>query len=533
MPRPDVLLGEGSRTAMLRGLATCGRLLALTLGPAGGAIANEPEGTGQVEILRDAATAARRLIQLPNPHENPGAMLARHIAWRMRQEVGDGSATAIVIAQALAEEMQRVIAAGAHVMAVKRGVERGLRAAVAALAEMAIPLEGEERIAAVATAATGDAEIGRLLGEIYDILGPDASVVIAPYVATRHDRAYYQGTRIAGGCVSPYLLRDEARQTAVLQEPHIVAADMAFESAESAINLLEQAAQAGGGDLLLLCKRCSDRAVGVLAANNRRGKGFCSVATIKALGEARRGWMENVAILTGARPFLEGMGLRPESITARDMGRARRVVVERERVTIVDGHGERGAVAERRTKLQERARRASDADERAQYRALLGQLAAGVAELRLGALTERARAELTETAQEGIRAVQAGMEGGIVPGGGAAYLACIPAVRALEAQGEARLGIEIVARTLEAPMRRIAANAHIHPPTAIAEAQQRGPGYGLDARTGRIVDLFAEGIADPAVVARRALDHGVSGAMMLLTTDALVIHRIPKGSEEP
>lgn len=533
MPRPDVLLGEQSRISMLRGFDSMGRLMALTLGPIGGNIANERDGTREIEILRDAATAARRIVQLPDPHENPGAMLMRHIVWSVRKQVGDGSATAAVIAHALAREMQRIIAAGANAMVLKRGVERALETAVKALEELAVPLEGEDSIAAVATAACGDPEIGKLLGEIYDVLGPHANVVITPYVATFHDRAYREGARFKGGYVSPYLLNETTRQAAILEDAYILAADMSFDTAESAGHLLEQVAQAGGKSLLVICKQCSDKAVGVFAANNERRTVYATVANMKPTGDARRGMVENIAILTGGQPLNDKMGLSPMGITIGDMGRAERIVVEREAFTIIGGRGAASAVRERVARLRERARTAADVEERDICRELLTQFSAGVAELRLGALTGQERSQLTETAEQAIKAVMAGMESGVVPGGGAAYLACIPAVQALQAEGDEAFGVQAVARALEEPMRRIAANSNIHPPLAIAQAQMLGAAYGLDARTGVVVDMLAQGIADPAIVVQRALEHGVSGAMMLLTTDALVIHRKPKENVEP
>jgi chaperonin GroEL len=533
MPKPDVILGEHSRVGMLRGFESIGRLMALTLGPVGGNIANERDGTREIEILRDAATAARRIIELPDVAENPGAMLMRHIVWNVRQQVGDGSATAAVIAQALAREMTRVIAAGANAMIVKRGVERALDAAIEALDGLATPLEGEDRIAAVATAAIGDAEIGKLLGEIFDVLGPNANVVIVPYVATYHDRAYREGARFRGGYVSPYLLNDETRRMAVLEDVHVLVADMNFDTAESAANLLEQVMSVGGKALLLICKQCSDKAIGVFAANNDRKQIISTVANIKPVGDARRGMIENIATIVGGKPLHDKMGMGPEAITVHDMGRAERVVVEHEAFTIIGGKGDPAAVRERINSLRQRARTTPDLEERETMRELLTHFSEGVAELRVGALTSQERTALTEIAEQAIKAVNAGMESGVVPGGGSAYLSCIPAVRAIEATGDEAFGIEILARVLEEPMRRIAANSNVHPPLAVAEAQRLGEGHGLDARTGQVVDLVAEGIVDPAIVARRALLHGVSGALMLLTTDALVIHRKPKENTEP
>lgn len=535
MPKPGLLLGEHSRAKMLKGFETMGQLLSLTLGPIGKNIANEREGTREIEVLRDAATAARRVLELPDRAENPGAMLMRHLVWRVRREVGDGSATACVIALALAREMQRVIAAGANAMIVRRGVEKALRAAVGALEQLATPLEGEERIAALATAAIGNPEIGRLVGEIFDVLGPHANIVVEPYIAMGHDRVYREGARFKGGYVSPYLITDEARRQAILEDAYVLATDLSFETPEQAAHVLEQVVRAGGKSLLVVCKRFHDKPIGVFATNNDRGKITASAVVLKPTGEARRETIENIALLTGGRPLQDKIGITPERIVLEDFGRAERVIVEQDAFTIVGGQGNPSAIRQRMAQLRERARTTNNAEERDLCRELLTQFSEGVAELRVGALTSVERNELVELAEQAIKTVRAGMESGIVPGGGAAYLSCIPAVKALDAEGDEALGVAIMAHVLEAPLRHIAANAGVHPPLAIAEAQKAGPGYGLDAYTGRIVNMIDEGIVDPTIVARRALEYGVSGALMLLTTDALVIHRkyILKESVEP
>jgi chaperonin GroEL len=533
MPKPDVILGEQGRIGMLRGFESMARLLALTLGPVGANIANAREPRGEPELLRDAATVARRIIELPDRVENSGAMMMRHMVWRMHEEVGDGSATAAVLAWIIAREMQRVIAAGANAMILRRGMEKATAAAIRALDDLSEPLEEEERIAAVATAASGDAEIGRLLGEMYDVLGPHANIVIEPYIATFHDRAYHEGARFAGGIISPYLITDTIRRLAVLDDVRVLVADMAFDSVEGIQNVLEQVIRSGGKNVVIICRSMADKAIGVLVANNERETIRSCATTLKPVGDLRRGTMENIAVLTGGKALSDKTGHNAQSVMVQDLGRAERMVITRDHFIIMGGGGDPAAVREHVSKMRQRVRTTEDREERDMLRELLTHFSAGIGELRIGALTEQERSALRDTAEQAMKAVVAGMEGGIVPGGGAAYLACIAAVEAVEAEGDEALGVKVLARALEEPMRRIAENADIHPPIAIAQARAQGPGYGLDVRSKKIVNMLQAGIADPAVVTKRALQQAVSGAIMLLTTDALVLHRKPKESFEP
>lgn len=533
MPRPDVILGEKGRIGMLRGFESMARLLAITLGPVGGNIANAREPRGEPELLYDAATIARRIINLPDRAEDAGAMMMRHIVWNVREEMGDGSATTAVLARAVARETQKVIAAGANAMIVRHGIEKALKVALAKLDAISLPLEGEARIAGVATAAVGDAEMGKLLGEMYDVLGPNANIVIEPYIATFHDRVYHEGTRIKGSLLSPYMVTDKIRRVAVMDDVYVLAADMVFDSTESAQNILEQVYKAGGKSVFVMCKNMSDKAMGVLMANNEAGTIRSAAANLKPVGEARRGTVEDIAILTGGKPLFDKSGQAPEDVTLADFGRAERVIVTKDYYLIVGGQGDRKLARERAQKLRQRLRSTYDSDERDTLRELLTHFSAGVGELRIGGLTEQERKALTETAEQAIKAVAAGMESGIVPGGGAAYLACIPEVEAIEADGDEAIGVRIMARVLEEPMRCIAQNASIHPPLVVAEAQRLGEGFGYDVIGEKVVNMVEVGIVDPTSVAKRALEKAVSGALMLLTTDALVLHRKPKETFEP
>jgi|YNPNPStandDraft_1061719.scaffolds.fasta_scaffold08050_2 chaperonin GroEL len=533
MPKPKVVLGDTSRAGMLRGFRSMGRLLAITLGPVGGNIMNAKNYKGEPEILSDAATIARRIIELPDRVENAGAMMLRHMVWRMREDVGDGSATTAVLAMAIVREMEKMMAAGANPMMLKQGIEIAAAAAVKALEEMSIPLEGEERIAAVATAAVGDPEIGKLLGEIYDVLGPNAAITIEPYIATYHDRAYHEGARFKGGYISPYLLTDTVRHVAVLDDVYILIADIFIETPQGVQNALEQVYKAGGKSLLIISKSVCDKGIGIMVANNERNTVRSCAVNPKPVGDLRRGMLENIAVLTGGKALTDKAGIAVTDITIKDMGRAERVIVTKDHFTIIGGKGDKNAIRERLQKLRQRLRETQDGEERQTLRELVTHFSSGVAELRIGALTEQERKALTETAEQAMKTVMAGMEGGVVPGGGAAYLACIPAVKALKAEGDVAFGIQVLARALEEPMRCIVENAGAYPPLVIAEATKAGPGYGFDVRQKKIVNMIEEGIVDPTIVVKRALQSAVSGAVMLLTTDALVLHRKPKENFEP
>jgi len=533
MPRPDVLLGEKGRVGMLRGFESMARLIAITLGPIGGNIANAREPRGEPELLNDAATVARRIIQLPDRAEDAGAMMMRHIVWRVREEVGDGSATTAVLARNVAQGMQRMIAAGANAMIMRRGIEKATKVALQTLDGQAVPLEGEELIASVAAAAVGDNEIGRLLGEMYDVLGANANIVMEPYIATFHDRAYHEGSRFKGGYVSPYFVTDTSRRISVLDDVHVLVSDLVFETVEDASNLLGQVLSNGGKNVFVVCKRMSDKAIGVLVANNERGSIKSCAANIKPIGDLRRGTVDDMAAIVGGKPLTDKSGMATDSVTFSDFGYADRVICTKDHYTIVGGRGDRKSLREAVKQLRRRQRDTRDSEERDVFRERLTHFSSGVGELRIGALTEQQRKALMETAEMAVKAVQAGMEGGIVAGGGAAYMACIPAVKTIELEGDEAIGRDILARALEEPMRCIAANANVHPPLAIVEARRLGPTFGLEVRQRQVVDLMAEGVVDPVVVSKRALELAVSGAVMLLSTDALVLHRKPEENLEP
>ncbi len=533
IPVPGVLAGNEYRKRALCGFEKVARLLALTLGPLGGNIVSQRVNRTDAEILSDAATIARRMTELPDPVENVGAMMMRHIVCQMRDSHGDGSATAAVLASVVAREAHRLIAAGVNPMTLRRGIERGTQAAVGALDGLSCPLEGAERIAGLATAAIAEPELGRLLGEMYDYLGPYGTIVVQPYLATRHDRAYQEGTRFPGEYASSYLLSDPVSRVAALDDAYVLVADMHFETVASVLTLVDLVRQAGGRDLFIICKNMWNKAIGALAWSNAQDTVRTYAATIKPVEDLRFHMMQDIALLTGATLLTDAAGITSSDIRLEHLGHAERVVATRDYVMILGGAGNRLAVRDRERKLRTQLRAASQPGEQQLLRERIGRLVGGVGELRVAALTEQERTRLTEKAAHAIKVVQAGVEGGIVPGGGTAYLAAIPAVEAVEAEGDEAMGVRIVARALEEPLRVMADNVQAEAPAVVAACREKGFGYGFEVRQRRVADMLAEQIVDPTVIAREALRCAVSGAMTFMTAESLVLHRRPPQTVKP
>ncbi|NLV74599.1 MAG: chaperonin GroEL [Chloroflexi bacterium] len=534
MLKPEVLIGEESRAGVLAGFNKMGRLLAITLGPIGGKIANSKHPLMPPELLTDAATIARRIIEVEDRVENVGAMMMRHLAWNVREEVGDGSAMTAVLAMAIANEFRKIVTAGANSMIVRRGIEKATESALKALDAQSLPLEGEERIAAVATASIGDPEIGRLLGELYDVLGNNANLICTAWVSTKHDRAYHEGARFDGGYLSPFMVTDTQRKVAVLDDVNVVVSDLVIENMAILQRILELSTQGQGKSLLLICERMSEQALGILITNNDRGTLRSAASKLKAVGDTKVATLENIALLVGAIPLVTSPTMTPADIKPEHIGYAERVFVSRDNFTLVGGRSDKDKVNARKRNLRERLQKANDMGERTMLREMLSHFSAGVGELRIGALTDDDRKALKAQAEQAMKTVMEGMDNGIVPGGGAAYLACLDAVRATPVTNqEEAFGVHIIVEALKEPMRRIAKNADYNPAMAVSDALLAGPGYGLDVRSGEIVNMLEAGIVDPTLVVKRALQLASSGAIMLLTTDTLILRRKPEESSQP
>lgn len=535
MPKPGVLFPPEALQGLKEGFDQLADLLALTLGPRGGTIASDFRANREVERFADAATAARRILEVPGRAQNVGAMLVRNLVWRVHKDVGDGAATAAVLAQALLDEGFRVTVAGANPMLMREGVGKGLKAALQALNQMAFPVRDEEDLTGLALAVTGEPRLSLVLGEMFDVLGPDAHITIEEYVAPYVDREYFEGSHWKAELASPYLVTHPPTRRCIVQNPLVVVYDgilTDFEEVEPLLRLMDAAGEEK--DLLVAAKKVSGQALASFVVNHQAGRLRVAAVQFSQIDRKRRDLFHDLALQTGATVLGPEVGRPLRTITWEDMGRATRAEADKEKLVVVGGQGDRTAMQEHLDGLRLRLQQEEDEDERETLRQRIARLSGGVAVLKVGDASRAGQQELRQKAEKAVKALALAAREGMVPGGGVAFLNCVEAVRSVEAEGDAAVGVRILARALEAPFRRIVRNAGLHHPAVILhEARRRGPEFGYDALRGEVVPMREADILDAVGVCRRALEIGASAAMMALTIAAIVFHREPEKSMEP
>ncbi|NLE75356.1 MAG: hypothetical protein GX605_01215 [Chloroflexi bacterium] len=538
MPRPHVAFAPSALEGLKEGFDQVADLLALTLGPRGGTIVSDFRAGRTAEGIADAATAARRILQVPGQAQNVGAMLVRNLVWRVGQEVGDGTATAAVLAQALLAEGYRSAAAGANPMVMRRGIERGLAAAAACLRQQAQPVRGEDELSQLALSITGEHKLSLVLGELFDVLGPEAHIIIEEFVAPYVDREYFEGTRWQARLSSPYLVTDAPAQRCIVQSPLVAIYDgevSELAEVEPLLNLLATPeGEAEQKSLLLVVKRCLGVALGTLVVNHQAGKLRAAVVEFPQVADPRREAMQDLALSTGAAVLGPDLGRSLHSITQADLGQAARAEADHKTLVVVGGKADEAALREHVDALRARLAGATQTEQRQALQERLSRLTGGVATLRIGASSEAGQQELRQKAQKAVKGLAAAGREGTVAGGGVAYLNCVPAVLGLAGTGDEAIGLQALARALEAPFRRLVRNTGLQPAgTVLYEAQRLGPAFGYDALGDQVVEMRQMGIVDAAGVCRRVLEMSVSAAVMALTTAAIVFHRQPTQSFEP
>jgi chaperonin GroEL len=520
---PGVLFAHQAHAALQRGVDRLADLVRPTLGPTPRcvAIANALPDRPP-EILDDAATIARRIIQIPDPYVDMGAMLLRHALWKTHEAVGDGTATTAVLFQALLRRAAPYVAAGGDPLALKRGLERGLAAVLAALQDQSKPLDGAAAISRAAEMLCHDAELAKLLGEIFDITGVDGFVQLEYGHARNLERQYVEGAHWYSGYCSPYFATDLHKQEARLEDPAILISDLRITAAEQLAPLLERLALAERRSLLIIAREVSGSALGLLVANHQAGTMRLIAVQAPGSGAQQISILEDLAILTGGRVVTEAAGARVEAVLPVDLGASRTAWANAGAFGITGGRGDPIELRQRIAHVKAAVAAASDSEERQKARERLGKLMGGVAILRIGGATKTDLETRKEQAARAITALRFALDGGAVPGGGAAYLACQPALHDLPARPDERIGVQALAAALEEPLRAIAYNAGYEPAAVVARVKRSCPGSGFDARTGEIIDMEAAGIVDPLHVLQAALTAAVSGVSMTLTTDVLV-----------
>jgi chaperonin GroEL len=520
MAHKELKYDADARKALEQGVDAVANAVKVTLGPKGRYVVLDKK-FGAPTITNDGVTIARE-IEVEDVFQNQGAMLVREVATATNDVAGDGTTTATVLAQAIVRQGLKNVAAGANPLALKRGIEKAVDDVVNNIESQSTEISGKEQIARVASISAADDEIGDVIADAIDKVGKDGVVNVEEGQTFGMDLEFTEGMQFDKGYISPYMVTDQDRMEATLEDPYILIANQKIGSVRDLLPVLEQTIQSGK-PLLIIAEDVEGESLATLVVNKLRGT-FTGVA-VKApgFGDRRKRMLEDIAILTGGEVITEEMGLKLENTQLSQLGRARRVVVAKDTTTIVDGAGESDAIKGRINQIKNEIENTDSDFDREKLQERLAKLSGGVAVVKVGAATETEMKEKKHRVEDALQATRAALEEGIVPGGGVALLA---AQKALDLDGFAdpdeRTGANIVRRALEEPLRQIAENSGLEGSVVVNDVRKSKKGQGLNAATGEIVDLVAEGIIDPAMVTRSALQNAASIAKNILTTEAIV-----------
>src|SRR6266849_5725499 len=519
MAHKELKYNSEARKALEAGVNILADAVKVTLGPKGRYVVLDKK-FGAPTITNDGVTIARE-IELEDVFENQGAQLVREVATATNDVAGDGTTTATVLAQAIVRQGLKNVAAGANPLALKRGIERAVDEVVANIATQSKEVSGKDQIARVATISAGDEAIGDVIADAIEKVGKDGVVNVEEGQTFGMDLEFTEGMQFDKGYISPYMVTDQDRMEAVLEDPYILIANQKIGSVRDLLPVLEQVIQSGK-PLLIIAEDVEGESLATLVVNKLRGT-FTGVA-VKApgFGDRRKRMLEDIAILTKGEVITEEMGLKLENTQLSQLGRARRVVVTKDTTTIVDGAGDAEAIKGRINQIKTEIENTDSDFDREKLQERLAKLSGGVAVVKVGAATETEMKEKKHRVEDALQATRAALEEGIVPGGGVALLEASSAVSVDGAIDDERTGARIVLRALEEPLRQLAENAGLEGSVVVNDVRKAKKGQGLNAATNEIVDLVAAGIIDPAMVTRSALQNAASIAKNILTPEAIV-----------
>jgi chaperonin GroEL len=520
MAHKELKYGSEARKSLELGVDAVANAVKVTLGPKGRYVVLDKK-FGAPTITNDGVTIARE-IEVEDVFENQGAQLVREVATATNDVAGDGTTTATVLAQAIVRQGLKNVAAGANPLALKRGIEKAVDQVVAHIASQAKAVSGKDQIARVATISAGDDDIGDVIADAIEKVGKDGVVNVEEGQTFGMDLEFTEGMQFDKGYISPYMVTDQDRMEAVLEDPYILIANQKIGSVRDVLPVLEQVIQSGK-TILIIAEDVEGESLATLVVNKLRGT-FTGVA-VKApgFGDRRKRMLEDIAILTNAEVITEELGLKLENTEVKQLGRARRVVVTKDTTTIVDGAGEAGAIKGRINQIKAEIENTDSDFDREKLQERLAKLSGGVAVVKVGAATETEMKEKKHRVEDALQATRAALEEGIVPGGGVALLQAFSAVKVDEIEeDDQKTGARIVLRALEEPLRQLAENAGLEGSVVVNDVRKAKKGQGLNAATNEIVDLVAAGVIDPAMVTRSALQNAASIAKNILTTEAIV-----------
>jgi chaperonin GroEL len=528
MSAKEIVYTEQARNLILSGVNALANAVKVTLGPRGRNVVID-KSYGSPTITKDGVTVAKE-IELENKFENMGAQMVKEVASKTSDVAGDGTTTATVLAQAIYREGSKLVAAGHNPMDIKRGIEKGVEAVVEALKKSAKQTKDPKEITQVGTiSANGDETVGKLLAEAMEKVGKEGVITVEEAKSAETTLDVVEGMQFDRGYLSPYFVTDPERMEAVLEDAYILLSEKKISSMKDLLPVLEAIAKQQK-PLLIITEDLEGEALATLVVNKLRGTLQCAAVKAPGFGDRRTEMLKDIAVLTGGQVIAEELGLKLENVTLADLGRAKRVAIDKDNTTIIGGEGKKdqikGRIAEIRTHLENTT---SDYD-RDKLQERLAKLVGGVAVVKVGAATETEMKEKKARVEDALHATRAAVEEGIVPGGGVAYIRAQKALDKLEVNEEQKVGVAIVRRAIEEPMRQIAENAGEEGSIVINKVREGKGSYGFNAATCEYGDLLEQGVIDPVKVVRTALQNAASVAGLMLTTEALVAERPrPKG----
>ncbi len=525
MAGKEIKYGVKARESILNGVNVLANAVKVTLGPKGRNVLIE-KSFGAPTITKDGVTVAKE-IELKDKFENMGAQMVKEVASKTSDVAGDGTTTATVLAQAIYTEGVKLVAAGGNPMEIKRGIDKGVEVVVAELAKIATPTKEQKEIAQVGTiSANSDETIGNIIAEAMDKVGKEGVITVEEAKSMDTSLDVVEGMQFDRGYLSPYFVTDPDRMEVSMDDPYILLVEKKVSSMKDLLPVLESVAKMGKG-LFIVAEDVEGEALATLVVNKLRGT--LNVAAVKApgFGDRRKAMLEDIAILTGGQVITEDLGIKLENVTLNDLGTCKRIVVDKDNTTIVDGAGDKEKLAARVKQIRTQIEDTTSDYDREKLQERLAKLIGGVAVINVGAATEVEMKEKKARVEDALNATRAAVEEGVVPGGGVAYIRCLEALTKLELKGEQQLGKNILLRALEEPIRQIANNAGREGSVIVEHVKGLKAAMGFNAATEQYEDLIAAGVIDPAKVTRTALQNAASVSGMLLTTEC-VIAEIPE-----
>ncbi|MCR4431315.1 MAG: chaperonin GroEL [Tepidanaerobacteraceae bacterium] len=525
----QIKFDEDARRALLKGIDKLADTVKVTLGPKGRNVVLDKK-FGTPTITNDGVTIARE-IELEDPFENMGAQLIKEVATKTQDVAGDGTTTATLLAQAIIHEGMRNVVAGANPMILKKGIEKAVKAVVEEIKTFSKPVETREAIAQVASISAADEEIGQLIADAMEKVGKDGVITVEESKTMGTNLEVVEGMEFDRGYISPYMVTDTEKMEAVLDDPYILITDKKISNVQDLLPILEKIVQQGK-KLLLIAEDVEGEALATLVVNKLRGTLTCVAVKAPGFGDRRKAMLEDIAILTGGQVISEELGIDIKSATISMLGQARQVRVDKENTTIVDGAGSKEEIKKRINAIKAQIEETTSDFDREKLQERLAKLAGGVAVIQVGAATETELKEKKHRIEDALSATRAAVEEGIVPGGGTAFINALPALDKLNVEGDEKVGVDIIKKALEEPVRQIAFNAGLEGSIIVEKLKASEKGIGFDALREEYGDMIKKGIVDPTKVTRSTLQNAASVAAMVLTTEAVVAD-IPEKEKTP